>query len=188
MYEEDLDSLDDALRRLKIEYRIFLSGNRKKAPDDLRVRVERLVKKLSECGDLNFSQRFRFNTLVTRFYVYRDLWRREVQSLEMGAASAGTPAPKAPAEAPKKSVPAEALRVSITDPDAEEAKVRQLYDVLMRIRKKDAGETPISYRQFSKYIATQTFGLRRKYGCAKVAFTIATDEDSLRFTASADNS
>ena len=71
------------LRRLKVEYHIFLSGNRKKPPDDLRIRVERLVKKLSESSDMSFSQRFRFSTLVTRYYVYKDLWRREVQKREM---------------------------------------------------------------------------------------------------------
>ena len=83
------------LRRLKIEYHIFLSGNRKKPPDDLRIRVERLVKKLSESSDMSFSQRFRFSTLVTRYYVYKDLWRREVQNREMDLTGRSEPMPKA---------------------------------------------------------------------------------------------
>ena len=81
MRDEELNSLDEGLRRLKIEYHIFFHGNQAKAPDELRLRIERLVKKLSESADLSFSQRFRFNT-VARYYVYRDL-RRSQQEREM---------------------------------------------------------------------------------------------------------
>jgi hypothetical protein len=187
VYDEDLENLDEGLRRLKIEYHIFLSGNRKKPPDDLRIRVERLIKKLSESADMNFSQRFRFSTLVTRYYVYKDLWRREVQKRELDLTAKGEPVPEAGAPAQSSNAPAEAIRISISDPKVEEEKVRQLYDVLMHLKRKDTQETPISYPQFAKYIATQTLGLRKRYGCARVAFTIALDEDSLRFTAAADN-
>jgi hypothetical protein len=185
-YDEDIESFDDGLRRLKVEYHIFLSGNRKKPPDDLRIRVERIVKKLSEASDMSFSQRFRFSTLVTRYYVYKDLWRREVQKRELDLTAESEPVSR-PGPPPQSSkAPAEAIRISISDPKVEEEKVRQLYDVLMHLKRKDTLETPISYQQFAKYIATQTLGLRKKYGCTRVAFTIALDEDALRFTAAAD--
>jgi hypothetical protein len=187
VHDEDLENLEDGLRRLKIEYHVFLSGNRKKAPDELRIRVERLVKKLSESADMNFSQRFRFSTLVTRYYVYKDRWRREVQNREMDLAARGGAGPKAGMPAQPSQAPTEAIRISISDPAVEEEKVRQLYDVLMHLKKQGAKETPVSYQQFAKYITTQTLGLRKKYGCSKVAFTIALDENALRFTAAADN-
>jgi len=187
MYDDDLANLEEWLRRLKIEYHIFFTGNRKKPPDDLRSRVENLVRKLSECSDLTYSQRFRFNTLIARFYVYRDLWRRTLMEKEMGAEPmAGTafkgkdfPEPVKPAT--------ETVRISIADPKAEEDKVRLLYDSLLRAKKTESGETPIPYAQFAKYIATQTHSIREKYGCSAVAFTIALDEDAIRFTAAADS-
>ena len=58
MYDEDLTNLEEWIRRLKIDYEIFFNGNRKKPPDDLRLRVERLVKRLAESTDMSFSQRF----------------------------------------------------------------------------------------------------------------------------------
>ena len=186
MYDEDLTNLDEWLRRLKIEYHIFFTGNRRKPPDDLKLRVEKLVKKLSECSDLTFSQRFRYNTLVTRFYVYRDLWRRTLLDQEMGA----EPKEEIPGKKTSPSLPKlsrEAVRISISDPKAEEEKVRQLYDALLRIRKPDSGDTPIPYPQFAKYIATQTRGIRERCQCSAVAFTIALEEDSIRFTAAADS-
>jgi hypothetical protein len=186
MYDEDLTNLEEWLRRLKIEYHIFFTGNRKKPPDDLKIRVEKLLKKLSECSDLSFSQRFRYNTLITRFYVYRDLWRRTQMEKEMGVgpkeeAHAGAQVPLKPAKPSQESI-----RISIADPKLEEEKVRQLYDALLRAKKPDSGDTPISYAQFSNYIASQTRGIREKYKCSAVAFTIALEEDAIRFTAAAD--
>ena len=186
MYDEDLTNLDEWIRRLKIEYHIFFNGHRAKPPDDLRFRVERLVKKLSECSDMSYSQRFRFSTLVTRFYVYRDLWRRTQQNHEMGTESKDAALGPNPLSLnPSHAVAA--VRISISDPKTEEVKVRELYEALLRIKGMEKQETQLSYPQFAKYIATQTQGIREKFGCSKVAFTIALEEDAIRFTAVAEN-
>ncbi len=187
MYDEDLTNLEEWISRLKIEYHIFFSGNRKKPPDDLRMRVERLVKRLSECPDLSLAQRFRYNTLISRFYVYRDLWRRTLQEKEMGVEPKEEVRPTRKTSRNSPRHPVEAIRISISDPKAEEDKVRLLYDALLRIKGRDSGETPISYPQFAKYITTQARGIRQKYGCTAVAFTIALEEDAIRFTAAADS-
>lgn len=182
MYDEDLTNLDEWLRRLKVEYDIFFSGHRKKPPDDLRSRVEKLVKRLSEVQNMSFSERFRYNTLVTRFYVFRDRWRRTLLSRELGAEARS----EIPAAA-KDSIPATPmLRISIADPEAEDGKVRELYDALVSVREKHANASAISFQQFASYIARQTQSIRGKYGCSSVLFTIAQEEDAIRFTATAE--
>jgi len=52
-------------------------------------------------------------------------------------------------------------------------------------KSKDHKQAPISTSSSPKYIATQTQGIQKKHGCTKVAFTIALDEDAIRFTATA---
>jgi hypothetical protein len=187
MIDEDLINLDDGLRRLNIEYHIFFSGNRKKPPDDLRLRVEKIVKKLSECTDMSYSQRFRYTTLISRFYVHRDRWRRMLNDREMGVEQKRETTP------PKIDTPLhsagrykEAVRICISDPKAEEEKVRALYDALIRIRGTHAKDTPPPYQQFANYIAKRTRGIQEKYECSKVAFTIALEEEAIRFIAAAD--
>jgi hypothetical protein len=185
-YDEDLTNLDDSLRRLKIEYHIFFSGNRRNPPDDLRMRVEKIIKRLSESSDLAFSQRFRFNTLIARFYLYRDLWRRTQLDKEMGIESKK----ESPREHgfPHSAGPSmEKIKVSISDPEADEKEVRRLYDALLSIKGTGTGETLPSYAQFSKYITTQTRSIREKYGCSAVAFTVALEDDVIRFKAAADD-
>jgi hypothetical protein len=187
VYDEDLTNLDEWLRRLKIEYLIYFNGNRKKPPEDLRLRLERLVKKLSECSDMSFSQRFRLNTLIARYYVYRDLWRRTLLEREMGAEKKGEEAGLAESAKTTINQPSEAVRISISDPEEEKEKIQQLYDALVRLKDAGSKESPLSFQQFAKYITTRTLDIRKKQGCPRVAYIIALEEGGIRFTAVADD-
>ncbi len=184
MYDEDLDNLDDWLRRLKVEYEVFFNGHRKKPPDDLKLRVEKLIKRLAEVQDMSYAERFRYNTLITRFYVFRDKWRRTLAARERSGELADE-VPAAAKLAPSTTLP---ISVSIEDPEAEELKVRQLYEALLGAGKKRAkAPAIISYPQFVHYIAKKTPSIKKECGCAKVQFTIALEEDAIRFVASAAN-
>jgi hypothetical protein len=133
------------------------------------------------------AQRFRFNTLITRFYVYRDLWRRTIQSREIGEEKK-TEIKERPTDAipaAKSSVPQ--VRMLISDPKTDEQKIQQLYEALLRIKGTETKEPPLSYQQFAKYIAAQTRSICERHNCAAVAFTIALEENAVRFTATAEN-
>ncbi|HYK88515.1 MAG TPA: MXAN_5187 C-terminal domain-containing protein [Acidobacteriota bacterium] len=182
MYEDDLTNLDDWLRRLKVEYGIYFNGHRKKPPDDLKARVEKLVKKLSEVQNMSYSERFRYNTLITRFYVLRDLWRRTIMQREQSGEVAAEAAAGRSANAGTS-----VARVSIADPSAEETKVHELYDALLEARKMAPNEaTSIAYSQFAGYISRQTQSIRDKYHCARVVFSIEVEEGAIRFKAAAE--
>lgn len=186
MIDEDLTNLDEWLRRLRVEYHVYFNGHRKKPPDDLKFRVEKLVKRLSESSNMSISQRFLYNTLVTRFYVFRDLWRRTQAQKEQDGIQKATPAMPSAAGI---SNTAREIAVSITDPGAEAQKVLDLYEGIRAIRGKDSEGFPdISYKQFSDYITAQTEGIQKKSGCTKVRFRVLLDEDSIKFTAKADDS
>jgi hypothetical protein len=189
VYDEDLANLDEWQRRLKVEYDIYFNGNRKRPPDDLRARVDKLVKKLAEASEMTFSQRFRYNTLVSRYYVHRDLWRRtmmERENSEEIKKEAKTEARPDDATKPAD-LPTTEILVSITNPETEEDKVRQLYDALLQIRGISSTDVSgISFEKFARYISTQTDGIRVKFGCTRVLFKIKLEENAIRFTAAAE--
>ena len=57
--DEELNVLDENIRRLKIEYDVYFGGGSKRAPADTEWRVQSLLKKFSDSSKLNFAQRFK---------------------------------------------------------------------------------------------------------------------------------
>lgn len=185
--DEELKNMEDVLRRLKVEYQVFFNGNRKKPPEDMKLRLEKISKQLSDRSDMTHAQRFRFNTLLTRYYTYKNLWRRTLQKQENSKEDPKTEAPP-PSAAAKKKPADEKIRVCLSDPQTEADKVKSLYDTLLHYKKVNLEEMPFSYQQFAKYIASQTQHIRINKGCSRVTFTIILEGDSVRFTATAEKS
>jgi hypothetical protein len=183
--EDELKNMEEGIRRLKVEYQIFFNGNRKKPPEDLRLKLERTTKHLSDRSDMSQAQRFRYNTLLTRYYTFKNLWRRTTLKQERGketeSKSIDCPKPV------KKKTVKERIRLSLSDPKTEVDKVKSLFDTLVQCQKANSEEFAISYRQFAKYITAQTEHIRLNKGCSSVTFTIALEEDVVRFTATAEN-
>jgi hypothetical protein len=82
--DEELSVLDTQLRRLKIEYEIFFSNPTKRPPTDIEWKVLALLRKFSDGGRMNFSQRYRYNEMAQRYAVYSDLWRKKCRIREEG--------------------------------------------------------------------------------------------------------
>jgi len=184
-FDDDLASLDDWLRRLKVEYDIFFNGHRKKPPEDLRLRLEKLVKKLAESSGMTFAQRFRYNTLIGRYYVHRDLWRRTLAEKEAGLDAKEEAQQGGGKKAPAPDEPeGKAIRISIADLKADQEEIRRLYESLARLKGNRPGAAPVMpYSQFAEYIAAQTQKIKQKSGCTRVQFTLAVEGDSVKFTA-----
>src|SRR5438094_10256377 len=82
--DEELTVLESQLRRLKIEYEVFFSNPQKRPPSDLEWKVLSLLRKFSDGGNLNFTQRFRYNEMAQRYAIYSDLWRKKSRIREEG--------------------------------------------------------------------------------------------------------
>ena len=82
--DEELNHLDSQLRRLKIEYEIFFSNPQKRPPSDIEWKVLSLLRKFSDGGRMNFSQRYRYNEMAQRYAIYSDLWRKKSRIREEG--------------------------------------------------------------------------------------------------------
>src|SRR5215208_5243116 len=80
--DEDLDRLEHEIRRLKVEYDIYFNGGAMRPPIDTKGRVETSIKRIYDARGMSFSQRFRYNSLVARYNVMRELWRRQTQERE----------------------------------------------------------------------------------------------------------
>ena len=78
--DQQLVRLEEDIRKLKIDFGLFFNGGLKRAPHEARGRVESLIKRIADDRGLTYAQRYHFNTLVSRYTSYRELWRRNLKT------------------------------------------------------------------------------------------------------------
>ncbi len=130
--DEQLTRLEEDIRRLKIEFDTFFNGASKRPPYDTKGRVETIIKRLGDDRTLTYAQRYRYNSLGSRYNSFRDLWRRTMQGREEGRDAGAT----ARASAKQQAV-AEFKRRSFTCDDAHKdvELVKNLYSALVEAKK-----------------------------------------------------
>ena len=188
--DQALDSLEDGIRRLKIEYEIFFNGGAKKVPYDLRWRVETMIKRYGDYGKMSFAQRFRFNTLVAKFHSYSELWRRNLKNKEEG--KPGYPG-SAFAE-PETSIEGQATdnrvicQLVCKDPGSEEEKVQNLFKSLIEA-KRECGEMPdtLQFDAFKRFLLEKTAKLKSQFNCESVCYVISVESGRVKLIAKGKN-
>lgn len=182
--DEQLTRLEEDIRRLRIEFDIFFNGAAKRPPYDTKGRVETVLKRLGDDRTLTFAQRYRYNSLAARYNAFRDLWRRTMQGREEGR----DPVSAARASVKKETV-TEAPPVSFVCLDAHKdvGLVKDLYDTLVNAKQK-CGEPMegLSFPQFHRLVAAKSDGLKERYGCNQVRFSVAVENGHVSFKAKAE--
>lgn len=196
--DEELNQLDDNLRRLKIEYDIFFGGGSKRPPSDLDWRVQSAFKRHGDSQRLSFSQRFKFNSLQQKYAIYSDLWRKKVNIKEEGyrrpqdalLSIQGLRTEQTHEDLNKKHVTRaataewEPLKVKITDPAGQPDTVRQLFDALSTAKlHANEATAPGSFDSFASFVSKKTNELRTKYKCKEVEYEVEMKEGKVKLVA-----
>jgi hypothetical protein len=185
--DEELDVLTDDIRKLKIEYEIFFNGGSKKPPVDRRSRVEHILKKYGDTQNLNSHQRFRYNSLASRFSLFVDLWRNRMRAREEGSDRriSVEVSPQAPPPPPKPSAGQEVLfKEVILKPEEEHSKIINLYEHLKDCKQayNDTSSLP-PLGAFEQFVSQKTEQLKKTERCSSVAFMIVRVDDRVKFQA-----
>ena len=179
--DDQLSRLEEDIRRLKIEFDVFFNGYSKKPPYDTKGRVDTMIKRLGDDRTLTYAQRYRYNSLASRYNAFRDLWRRTMQGREEGRDAAAT----ARASAKQQAV-ADFKRADFVCDDAHKdvELVKNLYSALVEA-KKVCGEPveDFSFPRFHRLIASQADGLKERLGCERVSFSIDVEGGRVSFKA-----
>jgi len=174
--DSELDRLEYEIRRLKVEYDIYLNGGTLRPPVDTKGRVETSIKRIYDTRGMSFGQRFRYNSLVARYNVMRELWRRQAQSRE----ESGRP-PTAEAQT--------ALREQVTvirchDPKLEPEKVSEIYDQVVAAKRK-CGEKlgALSLEVFTQLLTSRAEQIKDNLATDAVDFVVGVDNGRVKFAA-----
>ena len=176
--DEELDRLEYEMRRLKIEYDIFFNGGNARPPLDTKGRVETTIKRLYDTRNISFSQRFRYNSLVARYNVMRELWRRQMQERE----ESGRPPTAEASAAARDRLPA----IRFRDLQNEPEKISELYDTLIAAKRK-CGERvgSLTLEAFAAFLKGRAAEIKRELATDAIEFVVGIDNGRVRFTARA---
>lgn len=197
--DEELNLLDEALRRLKIEYDMFFGGGSKKPPEDTEFRVKSLLKKFSDSQRLSFAQRFKYNSIAQKYALFSDLWRKKLRIKEEGyqrpqdavLGIAGmrheeeVAAAEALEEQPEGKVAAEPFRVHCSDVEVEHEHVQALFNAMQEARKKSGEAGGGNFDSFKAFVKKKTEQIRKDYGCHSVEYSVEVENGQVRLKAKA---
>jgi hypothetical protein len=185
--DEELDELDQGLKRLRVEYDQFFLGILKRPPNVLQGRIQKIIVKYANENLRKTAQKFRFNQLNSKFQIYRQQWGRTIRQIESGTyrghrfkaalheRERGL-VPKGEAPPPEADTPAPATKSGPMD---------QLYDALLAARRRAGESGPDPDRgKVSDLVRKQTAALRAKHPGAKVRFRVAVDGKRAKLVAS----
>jgi hypothetical protein len=83
-WDRDLRLLEEALRRLNVEYDAFLYGSSAKPPVQNRKSVEETFRRLNAVESLPSAERYRLSTLQGRYVILTERWDRLQGEKEAG--------------------------------------------------------------------------------------------------------
>ena len=204
--DEELNVLDTQLRRLKIEYEIFFSNPSKRPPTDIEWKVLALLRKFSDGGRMNFSQRYRYNEMAQRYAIYSDLWRKKCRIREEGyrrpqdallsvqgvrldgeehkpqhhhAYGVGHAA-----DAAAGATASQAFTLHNVD-QAEREQVERLYNTLVAAKKKAGENVTGTVDSFATFVQKKTEQIRKQYKCDNVEYSVELTDGHVKLKAKA---
>jgi hypothetical protein len=168
----ELDSLERAIRALRIEYERYFNGALDLPPVDLQSRLERRIRDLR--GNLSTAvDRFRFNSMEASYNSYIEMFNRRVRDVEEGRVKARRNREGAPALDPLDGV--------TVGENIDSVAAAVLYQGLY------AGDAAKSRRvdvdSFRDYLAKQAHLIRQKTGCRQVQFRLASEDGKMKLKA-----
>jgi hypothetical protein len=201
--DEELTVLETQLRRLKIEYEVYFSNPTKRPPTDVEWKVLSLLRKFSDGGRMNFSQRYRYNEMAQRYAVYSDLWRKKSRIREEGyrrpqdallsVQGVRTEEEHKPqhhqayglSHAAAAGAAATSQPFTMHENEGGREQLERLYNTLVAAKKKAGENVSGNLDSFSTFVQKKTEQIRKQYGCKDVEFSVEVAEGQVKLKAKA---
>jgi hypothetical protein len=206
--DEELNLLEQQLRRLKIEYEMFFNNPAKRPPTDVEWKVLSLIRKFSDGNRMSFSQRFRYNEMAQRYAVQSDLWRKKTRIREEGYrrpadAILSVQGVRASAEHESKHHPAYGLShsaeaagaeahgagqpfyVQCSGAATERKQVESLYKALTEAKQKSGEKVSGNLDSFAAFVSKKTSEIRKQHGCDTVVYSVEMQGGQVKLKAKA---
>lgn len=189
--DEELDKLEEDIRRLKSKYDQFFLGISKVPPTFERQKVDAYIHELNKQKMRDNTRRFRFSTVTSRYNQFRELWGRKMREREEGpmeyrrrqAAMTSAPAPEVPASPPPRVTSGKADPYVRVAPNTNGDEIRKLYDQIESEHGKLGRLSNLTLEQVTAMVQKQSELVRSRYNVNTVAFRVETVDGKVKLKA-----
>lgn len=172
---ESLDLLARDVRQFQVDFERFFNGGLPFPPDELRGRIQALLRNLRNTNINSAADSFRLGDLEARFNSYNEMYNRRLRDREEGRHPHRV---IAFVETPRFDARSGIVFGSEIDPEAAEALYRGLASG-------PADGPKFDLDSFQGYLRRQAAALREKTGCTEVQFRVAEEDGKLKLKARA---
>jgi hypothetical protein len=183
---DDIEMLEKQIRQLQVEWDKFFAGFEKKPPNDLKTKVETLIRRHANAEIKNNTERFRYQSLTAKYTTFNELWSKKLRAREEGkpigvhglkADMLPPPAsaPAAAASAPRAPAPgrgADGGDIRVQNPDRDVESVKTLYQRFLQARQQAGESAPVKFDSFQKLIHQQASRILSEKGGQAVDFRL----------------
>jgi len=179
---EDLVVLDNKIKQLKFEYNLYFTGSRPREPVMLRGEVQKLVTRYSNTGIPNTAQRFKFNTITSRYFALRRQWDAILKQIEDGTYKLHAFKAKL-RERGSENAPTGALEPTEARNETTGGGT-DLFEAYTRARR-DCGEDPggLSRGKLDQLVEQQRSAIQKRFGCDDVRFRVVVENGKAKLKA-----
>ncbi|HEY6547266.1 MAG TPA: MXAN_5187 C-terminal domain-containing protein [Vicinamibacteria bacterium] len=192
-FEEDLADIEGSIRRLGVEWDKFFAGVEKKPPNELKTKVDALVRRHANLEIKNATDRFRYQGLTAKYNTLSELWAKRLRAREEGKvfgmhglkaeALPPPPPPPPPANAGRAARRGDTGEVRVGHPERDGAAVKALYDKFLAARTEAGEQAPVKFESFQKLISQQASRILAEKGGQAVDFRLETKDGKVSLKA-----
>jgi len=187
--DDELDKLEEDIRKIKNKYDQFFSGIQKLPPMHERRLLEVYIYELGKQKMRDNTRRFRYSQLLTRYNQLRELWGRKMREREEGpidfrrrAAALREPAPPPPPPAPRVTSARADPYVTVA-PGSNGEEIQRLFGDIEKEQLKLGRLPNITIEQLKTMVQKQSELVRAKYHVAAVAFRVDVVDGKVKLKA-----
>ena len=186
--DDELDKLEEDIRKLKSKYDQFFSGIQKFPPMHERRLLEVYVYELGKQKMRDNGRRFRYSQLLTRYNQLRELWGRKMREREEGPLdfrrrSALLNEPIAPTPPPSRVTSPKLDPYVKVAPGTNGEEIQRLYGDIEKEHLKLGRLPNITIEQLKSMIQKQSDLVREKYHVDVVAFRVDVVDGKVKLKA-----
>jgi hypothetical protein len=189
--DDELDKLEEDIRKLKNKYDQFFAGIQKLPPMHERRLVEVYIYELGKQKMRENARRFRYTQLLTRYNQLRELWGRKMREREEGpldfrrrSAALNEPMARiAPPPSPPRVTSAKLDPYVRVAPGTNGEEIKRLYGDIEKEHLKLGKLPTVTIEQLKSMIQKQSDLVRQKYHVDVVAFRVDVVDGKVKLKA-----